>query len=223
MKLVVGMPVKARAWCLRNWFGALEEQEIEHGVLALLTPSDDETELILQEHGADVIYDTSEGRRQRDIDGHVWGKMSTFQYMADMRNELVRHALEMEADYFFSLDSDIILEKGALKKILQFAENHPGVVSPAVNMTTGGSTAWNTMDWVDRRFPNLPDRKVHMPKTGQRDVVMAAMLLDRSAMEVKWQAHQAGEDVGFCIDAWHRRVPLWWLAEVRCAHLMRRY
>jgi hypothetical protein len=217
------MPVKERAWCLRDWFAALESQGVEHTVLALLTPSEDETEQILKDHGAEIMYDLTGGRKIRDIEGHVWGKMETFAYMADMRNELVQWAKDLEADYFFSLDSDIILEEGTLSKMLKFAETHPGVVSPAVNMTQGGSLAWNTMDWVDRRFPNLPDRKIHMPKTGQRDVVMAAMLLDRSAMECKWAAHKAGEDIGFAIDAWHKQVPLWWIAELRCTHLMRRF
>jgi len=223
VKVVVGMPVKERAWCLRDWFAALESQGVEHTVLALLTPSEDETEQILKDHGAEIMYDTTGGRKIRDIEGHVWGKMETFAYMADMRNELVQWAKDLEADYFFSLDSDIILDENVLPRMLKYAETHPGVIAPAVSMSPT-TTAWNTMSWVDRRFPNLPaDRASERPKTGQRDIVMAAMMLDRSAMGVQWKAHQAGEDIGFCIDAWHKQVPLWWIAELQCIHLMQRY
>jgi hypothetical protein len=227
VKLIIGCPIKDRAWCLPEWFAATEGQpldgvEVEY-LFVLSTDTSDNTEAVLKEHTDNVLYDISPGRSQRDIDGHVWGAMHHYQYMCHLRNGLLREAADMGADYFFSLDSDIILPPEGLKRVLDYARLHRGVTAPAVSMSWG-QTAWNTMSWVDRNHPNMAERTLVPPVTGQRDVVMAAMLLDRSALDqCSWAPHQQGEDIGFCVQAWKLRVPLWWMAEVRCQHLMRRY
>jgi hypothetical protein len=221
MNLVVGCPCKDRAWVLPEWFDALYGQGIELEVICLVSASEDGTEAMLAEEGATVIMDDRPGRNTTEIDGHLWGSGATYQYMASLRNQLTDEAIARDADYFFSLDSDIILPPGGLKQLLDYAADHPGVVSPAVNMTVG-STAWNTMDWTDKQFPTMAIRPQHEPRSGPADVIMAAMLLDRTGMECLWQPHGQGEDVGFCIDAHLKQVPRWWFPEVRCQHLMRR-
>lgn len=224
MKLVIGMPVMNRGWILPQWFEAVEQQGVEHTVLALLSPSDDDTEQILKDHGAEILeHQEPSPRTAFEIDNHVWGNMPKYQYMADLRNGLCFAASLMGADYFFSLDSDIILPPDGLKKLLTYAERHPGVVAPAVNMSIG-SVSWNVMDWVDPTNPNMAERKDREIKPRQRDVIMAAMLLDRNAMKVcQWEAHTGGEDVGFSVHAWRNEIPLWWNPEVRCQHIMRRF
>lgn len=223
MKVVIGCPIKNRAWCLPDWFAAVEDQGIEVEYLFVYsTDSTDETEVILKEHTDNILYDDSPGRPAHDIEGHVWGAMDKYQYMCHLRNGLLQHAKEMGADYFFSLDSDILLPRDGLKRLLHYAMTHQGVVSPAVNMTWG-STAYNVMSWIDRDNPNMGERTLLPPVTGQHHVIMAAMLLDRGAIEAcEWVPHQQGEDIGFCINAWKLKVPLWWVAEVRCQHLMQR-
>jgi hypothetical protein len=220
MKLMVGMPIKERAWCLPEWFAALEAQDIEHEVVAIYSPSADETELVLIEHNATIIYDESLGRSLSNINAHCWGDLSTYHYMATMRNHLTRLALEREADYFFSLDSDIILPPNTLREMLKYAQGHPGVIAPAVNMTIN-ARALNVMKWSTTRGHAYRDGGE--PPAGKVDVVMAAMLLDRTAMECQWRSHPQGEDVGFCADALDKNVALWWLPHIQCQHLMVRY
>jgi hypothetical protein len=221
MNVVVGMPVKDRAWILPEWFDAIYSQGVEVDIVALVSPSEDGTEGLLRAEQITVVEDDRRVRSTLEIDGHLWGSLDTYAYMAGLRNRLTDIAIEREADYFFSLDSDIILPEGSLKYLLDFAAEHPGVTSPAVNMTTG-DTAWNTMSWTDRDFPGMAYRPSKRPTAGQVDIVMAAMLLDRTGMECIWQAHGQGEDVGYCLDAYTRQVPLWWVPEVQCEHRMRR-
>jgi hypothetical protein len=222
-KVVVGCPVKERAWCLPEWFTAVESQGVDIEYLFVYSDGDDETPALLKEHTDNVFLDVSPSRSNRDIMGHVWGAMDKYQYMAHLRNGLLNRAFDMGADYFFSLDSDIILPPNAIKRLLIYSDKHPGVIAPAVNMTWG-TTAWNVMHWVDADNPNMAERRIAPPTTGQHHVVMAAMLLDRNAIDkCIWVPHQQGEDVGFAIHAWKSRVPLWWVEEIRCQHLMRRY
>lgn len=222
MNLVIGAPCKDRAWILPEWLYAIESQGVEADIICLVSASEDGTEEILDKaEGLTVLFDDRPGRNTTEIDGHAWGDLNTYAYMSSLRNRLVDEAIAYQADYFFSLDTDIILPPGALLQLLDFAEKHPGVVAPAVNMTTG-TTAWNTMDWVDRETPGMAHRPVVDPQGGRVDVIMAAMLLDRSGMECVWGAHGQGEDVGYCLDAARRQVPLWWLPSVKCEHRMRR-
>jgi hypothetical protein len=230
--LVIGCPIKDRAWVLPEWFAALEAQDVEHKIIVLYTPSDDDTIQILNDHGAITFPDTiafdgytPPGRPVHEIDGHVWGNLERYTYMATLRNELMALAYSMEADYFFSLDSDIILPPDGLQRLLSFAQTHPGVIAPAVNMVPKG-TVWNTMSW-DATLRGSAMRYAEdfgSGKAGRRDVVMAAMLLDRGAMEAcAWAAHPQGEDVGFSLNAFNSQVPLWWVPEVRCRHRMKRF
>lgn len=222
MKIVVGAPIKDRAWVIPEWHQAIVNQSIDVEIIALVSVSEDKTVELLDDRGVEVAYDFEDGRSTGEIDGHVWGAGNTYEYMASLRNKLTQWAIEKDADFFFSLDSDIILPPDGLRVLLEYAQTRVGVLSPAVNMTIG-QTVWNTMDWVDRNRPSLANRISQNLYSYQADVVMAAMMLDRSAMECKWQSHQQGEDVGFCLDAEARRIPRWWIPEVQCDHLMRKY
>lgn len=222
MNVVVGCPVKDRAWVLGEWFDAIQTQGVEVSVITLLSPSQDNTELILRDRGAHIIYDEEVGRSTTDIDNHIWGDQSNYEYMANLRNRLIDTCVSLDVDYFFSLDSDIILPPNALTQMLQFAESHAGIVAPAVNMVTG-SPVWNVMNWVDKYRPGRADRTVVPIARGQADVVMAAMMLDRDGMRARWESHSQGEDVGFCLDAYSKQIPCWWLPEIICEHWMRHY
>ena len=227
MKLVIGCPVKDRAWILPSWFQAIEDEtqhlDIETDVVCLYTPSEDDTLKVLGEWGARILYDGMPGRNVTEIDGHHWGTFSKYEYMSRLRNTLKDYVIKvMHADYFFSLDSDIILTANSLRRLLDFMETHEGVVAPAVNMMHNG-TAWNTMSFANPQHPGgMVERPTKSPKSGQVDVVMAAMLMDRKGMQANWFAHDQGEDIGFSIDARQKSVPLWWMGDVYCEHVMRR-
>ena len=225
MKILVGCPVKDRAWALPKWFGAVNREgelagvEIEY--VFIYSESADETLDLLIEQGADVLHDKERGRGLREINGHFWGEPSIYEYMARIRNRLLQVAIERRPDYFFSLDSDIILPKGGLKHLLQYADAQRGVVAPAVNMSWG-STNWNTMSWAFPTVPNTADRPMVNPPGGRADVIMGALLIDEGSLDyMRWEPHYQGEDIGFCRHAEYANIPRWWVPEIRCDHLMR--
>lgn len=224
MHVIIGMLAKDRAWCLPEWFTSIWSQEIDGDldVVSLVSPSEDGTEQLIIDQGVHVIKDDRPGRTTQEIDGHLWGSMETYEYMADIQNQLVDYACGENCDYFFSLDSDIILPPHAIKDLIDYMKDgHPGVSAPAVNLAVG-DTAWNTMSWVNQDYPVMATRAVGIPSGGQADVVLAAMMMDRLGMQCRYEAHNQAHDVGFCVRADRLDIPRWWVPEIRCTHLMRR-
>lgn len=228
MKILIACPIKDRSWAVPHWYQGIEANfdiNVNIQVLALVTPGEDKTEDMLAAYNIEVIQDLEPGRTVHDINTHVWGPLPKFEYMASLRNRLVDEALARDVDYFFSLDSDIVLPTMGLARLLDYARTHPGVVSPSVNMVPNG-VAWNVMNWGNPHYPMAANRDKLYPhlmaqQAGRADVVMAAMLLDRSALACRWACHMAGEDIGFCLHAEELGIPRWWYPEVRCQHLMR--
>jgi GT2 family glycosyltransferase len=222
--VIIGMLAKDRAWVLPEWFASVWSQQVdgEVEIVSLVSPSEDDTEQIIIDQGVHVIKDDRPGRTTMEVDGHLWGSMETYEYMADIQNQLVDYACEQHCDYFFSLDSDIILPPNAIQNLINYMEaGHPGVAAPAVNLAVG-EVAWNTMTWVHRDFPYMATRDVGTPVEGPADVVLAAMMMDRQGMRCRYEAHQQAHDVGFCVRADEMLIPRWWVPQIRCQHLMRR-
>lgn len=220
MKITVGCPVMERAWCLPRWFESIERQGVEVDITCLYTASSDDTLAILNDHGVNVIHDEKQGRPIYENEMHTWGNPITYDYMANIRNALLDAVKATGADYFFSLDSDIVLPDGALERLLEVSQDHPGTISPAVNMLRAGTGfAWNVMSWVAPGVHAAAHRPPN-PQPGDTDILMAAMLLDKTGMEARWQFHHQGEDLGYCADAANKGIKLWWVSDLICEHLM---
>jgi len=215
--LIIGAPVKDRAWSLPAWHEGLRASGCP--IVCLLSRSEDDSRSVLEALGVEVVEDPEEGRPVQEIDGHVWNKgQSVFGYMARLRNRLLDLMIEREAQYFLSLDSDIVLPPNAIRDLLAVMERTGAdVISPAV-ATCFDPVEWNTMNWgTDGRA-----WRHYIPQvTGPVDVVMAAMLLNRRAMEsCRWMSHPQGEDIGFCLLAEKRGISRWWVPEMACTHMM---
>jgi hypothetical protein len=221
MKIIVGCPIKDRAWVIPQWHAAIRAQEVDVEVVCLYSASEDDTRAQLESRHVTILDDPEIGRRLPEIDGHMWGgRPEDYSYMTRIRNDLMDYVVAQDPDYFLSLDSDILLCPGALKRMVACLEIYGGIVSPAVNMSQNGRTAWNVMTWADRAHPGVAHRRV-TPVAGQVDVIMAALLFDREGMQCRWSPTRNGEDIGLCIDAERLHVPRWWLPDLRCDHLMR--
>ena len=114
MRIVVGCPLKDRSWALPRWLQAIANQGVELELVCLLSPSEDNTEEVLKQHPITLLYDERPGRSVLEIDTHAWGNLNgKYEYMASLRNQLIDYVIERDADFFFSLDSDIILPQNA--------------------------------------------------------------------------------------------------------------
>ena len=233
--IVFGCPVANRAWILNDWLDAIElqvagDEEHRWRPVCVYTPSEDDTEAILRERHVVLLDGGGWSRPVNETVDHRW-PIEHFEHMARWRNQLLDYCIEVEAEWFFSVDSDIILPPGATKTLLgelQLALKQGfGAIAPLVNMAThldAGSVAWNWMDWVDGRGVSAQAYRSGrvMPEHPFRvDVIMAAMLIHRTVFKVKWHEHEQGEDIGWSYNAAQQGVRLAVDPTVVCNHIMR--
>lgn len=214
--LIVGAPVKDRAWVLPEWHQGLSG----YPAVCLLSRSEDDSRSVLEDLGVEVVEDPEEGRPVHEIEGHVWNLgIAAFEYMARLRNRLLDLMIERGAEYFFSVDTDIVLPPNAIPDLLSIMEQTGAdVISPAVCLCSD-PVEWNTMNWGG--YEGAAWRDYIPQRTGTVDVIMAAMLLNRRAIEsCRWAPHVQGEDVGFCALAEQLGISRWWVPEIACEHMM---
>jgi hypothetical protein len=125
------------------------------------------------------------------------------------------------------VDSDIILPPLAWRTLAHHLEQRKEegfkAIAPLVNMGDHIDTvAWNYMDWNHHSTASAYRSAVPMPtEPFEAGVIMAAMLIHRTAFEVLWHEHDQGEDIGW---SWHAReagVRLLVDPTVVCEHRMR--
>lgn len=226
MRVVVGCPVAERGWVLQDWIDSVRMQQLdgEVDIVCLYTRSHDDTLEILQRNDVRVLESPLPTRPFDRMRGHNWSYSDhEYEYMASIRNEL-RETIANEApDWFFSLDSDIILPgPGALSELISAAvERQANGIAPLVNMMQfpQAPPAWNWMTL--RESMTGADRKpAPQEEVFQVSVIMAAMLLDRQAMMIPWANHPQGEDIGWSIKASLAGLRLFSDTRIVCEHRM---
>lgn len=213
---------------MQDWIDAVRMQQLdgEVDIVCLYTRSHDDTLEILQRNDVRVLESPLPSRSYNRMQSHNWSYSDhEYEFMASLRNDL-RGTIANEApDWFFSLDSDILLPTpDSLRELIETAQEHQANgIAPLVNMMQHPEAppAWNWMMLRDAltgadRAP-MPSQDV-FPVT----VIMAAMLLDRRAMMVPWANHPQGEDIGWSIRAKQADLLLLSDSRIVCEHRMRR-
>ena len=190
------------------WLKAIEDQTIplsDIGFQFELGHPDGATHDILwewqQSHTECWLFDAqineAEPHKTHEEGKRSW-KVEEFLRMVTFRNNLLeRAAVRLDKfDYYFSLDSDVILEDPrTIEKLVSYKKD---VVSPYMFMTphdvdypNGMNWAITGSDWVGKRI-RLETGLVEV------DVPMAAILMSKKVVEsVRYEWHPQGEDIGF--------------------------
>lgn len=240
MKVVFGCPVVDRAWILPEWLAAIDAQGLDdYEIACLVGPCTDHTERILLDHPKVRVWRSTERRSHEDIVAHSWNPAG-LQLIASARNALrLRVLAAYEFDYYFSLDSDVILEPRATKQLVEWLRQgfaYPtteptkpfrliDAVSPLVKMTPDAdftNLAWNYMTWIDQHETASRPGRQPAPSSAQVvDVLMAAILMRREILEEShWAPHPQGEDVAWSRLARHHGWTLMLDPSVRGDHRM---
>lgn len=203
--LVVGCPVRQRAWIIEKWFLHVEHAcrlaEIEPVYVVVADPKDETTRLL--QYLADlksrrcVVSSCDEdlsGTDQRNWNHDRFGRM------VELRNQLLETVRELAPDRFLSLDSDILLHPQVVTTLLQTADTYDAA-GGATYMTSVGlefpSCGWNRgMDGFIRR----PMEQAGVIKVG---VIMAIKMMTPAAYAIDYEFNIQGEDIGIC-SAWQR-------------------
>lgn len=232
--VVFGCPIANRAWVLDKWWAAIGQQQARHTdyrwkVVFVYTDSEDDTlgkmvQMADWHDDVEIIHAGESPRTLDDMNAHRW-PLEHITKMAEWRNMLLDYAIEQDAEYLFSVDSDIILPPGAFHRLAQLGTMCGWTATaPLVNMAGHIDTfAYNYMDWVDGGVTAQATRSsLPVPEVPFRaDVIMAAMLIHRSLFGIRWAAHEQGEDIGWSWNAAQLGKRMYVDPTIICNHLMK--
>lgn len=225
-KIVIGCPVRNRAWVLPDYLAALDAVDYQSKeYLFLLNNSTDASGALLQQ-----FMEKQTGLLQERFDDQAPGyqrgeyNANQFKHLAIIRNSFVEMFLQTTTcDYLLSIDSDIIVPPDIIVKMLPLV-NDKTIAAAAISNIKGKS--------LDGRIPgnfmiNINGRIQHPLKYPMRDimevdVIGAVYLIPRKALEnnLRYAPHPQGEDVAFCLTAKAKGYRLLVNLDVQCEHRM---
>lgn len=228
-KILIGAPIRNRAWVLPYYLAALDRLEYPKELLSfcfILNDSTDESrELLLDfydNHDSVTIMDINQGspvdREDRQDRDKIYGPL------AEVRNLLISHAAIIGADYLFSVDSDIIVPPDTLTRLLAHQKD---IVAALIY----NDYHFNAHENYPNRFPNImihrnglqSYRDYPLNSLFEVDVTGAVYLLSRDVcQQVRYGYHIEGEDVHFCHEAKGKGFSLWCDSSIFCQHIMTR-
>lgn len=135
MKVVVGCPVYERAWVLNAWFDALDDwrEHIDITFFFAYTDSKDGTRDIIKERAdRSLIFEVDEGDHSTERN---WGERSRLETLAMLRNHLLNQVELSSPNFYFSLDSDILVAPWKTSKVL--FETEYDAIAPLVYLGPG--------------------------------------------------------------------------------------
>lgn len=225
MSLIVGCPVRDRAWILPHWFEhleiALRHASIDDALLVFAgdPTADPETFAAidagcLKHSFSRIVIETGEGAGPYK---RVWG-MERYREMAVLRNRILGTVRSSGPDLYWSLDSDILVAERTLASALEALEERPfQAVGQRCYMTPEGT--W-CPSWASLTGGGL--KRSDAEGLFQVDVIMAAKLMTPAAYQVDYQVHRQGEDIGWSIAARQAGCKLGWDGRTVSKHVMSR-
>lgn len=225
MRLLVGCPVRDRDWIIPSWFSHVEAA----CTMAEITPvyifvcdRRDPTRPHCEEqarryghdlHFVDVLEPPVVNRQE-----HVWSTDPTaLERMVHLRNYLLEGVRSLNPDYFFSLDSDILVRPDTIKNLLETIQKDArgfDALGQKVYLSPG-KDAPSYMTLHSRGVSRKDCEAVF-----RVDIIMAAKLMTPKAYAVNYSWHQDGEDIGWSLKCRDQGVRLGWYGLNACKHVM---
>lgn len=233
MKLVIGCPIYKRDWILPLWIKAIKSQGLNFkdvGFIFEVSPEDHETLKILNNWKvSDKSLGLFEINQREDIahfahrdNGRQW-TLSKYENMVSLRNSILKRVRDISPDYYFSLDSDIILSNpNTIRLLTSHIDNGADAVNPLMFMTPVGTQYPSVMSWTESDS-NRAYRKSEYPLGTyfQCDVIMAAKMMSRDVYQnVNYSVHRQGEDVSWSRSCKENGYKLFCASYIYAMHIM---
>jgi len=200
MRLALGCPVYNREWSLPRWFQCIFDQKLDPKKIDLIfayTEGNDNTKDILEKYGQKFnslsIIDCNKIKAFGDRDSE------RYYSLVILRNRIFDRLRELQPDYFFSYDSDILLPEGTLKGLIKDKKD---IVGPWVDLVPPNGIP-NTVTKIGDGFRRRKPYDQFYPKTGlyEVDTVFAVSLMAAPVFNTcTYMYHPGGEDYGFAIN-----------------------
>jgi hypothetical protein len=235
MKLLIGCPIYKREWIFPYWISCIENQGIDLSNIGFIfeaSPDDEQTIQMLERYKKHVksvaLFDISvrediphfyheEGTRQWSI--------SKYENMVSLRNSLLKKARDIKPDYYYSLDSDILLtNNNTIKLLTSHIQSGADAVSTAMFMTPTTIMYPGVMNWHEEEQElEKAYRKESYPLGTyfKSDIIMAAKMMSPNVYNnVDYKLHPQGEDLGWCANAKKLGYNLYCASYIYTPHIM---
>jgi len=198
MKLAIGCPIYQREWSLPRWFQSIFDQGVNPKSVDLVfgyTEGNDATLTILEKYGKRFkslnIIDCN------DLPAFPGRNSERFYTLVIVRNRIFDKLKELQPDYYFSWDSDILLPEGTLKALVKDKKD---IVGPWVDLVPPAEIPNCASKLATGGYRRHHPYEKFYPKKGLYEVstVFAVSLMRNEVFNkctYKWQ--QGGEDYGF--------------------------
>lgn len=223
IRLVVGCPVRDRAWVMERWFEhiaiavhRLDATELRPHFLFVGDPRTDQdtfAEIDKQCLAFSFDRDVVEVDEQHSAVERIWNP-DRYAHMVVLRNALLTRVRELAPTLFWSVDSDILVHPESLLSAMGALDRFDAV---------GSKTYMTPYDVVAPSFAQLTNGGLlRWEDSGcfSVDVIMAIKLMTRLAYDVDYVAHVQGEDIGWSQAARERGVKLGWDGTHASRHVM---
>jgi glycosyltransferase involved in cell wall biosynthesis len=221
MKISVGCPIYNRAWSLPRWFQNLFNQKIDLKQTSLVfayTPGDDNTLEIIEQYGSK--FSELHVLPCEDLPAFANRDNARYYPLVILRNRIFEKLREIQPDYYFSWDSDILLPEGTLKGLIKDKKD---IVGPWVDLVPpNGIPNCVTLLPNGGGFRRRKPYDTYYPQTGLYEVstVFAVSLMSSPVFNTcTYMHHQGGEDYGFAINVINAGFTSWMDANFIGTHL----
>ena len=233
MKLIIGCPIYKRDWILPHWIKSILKQSVDIsniGFIFEVSPEDTPTVqslLVWKQLDKNIpLFDIVERKDiphfEHQNNGRQW-TLSKYHNMISMRNSILNRVRDYKPDFYFSLDSDILIENpNTLELLMAHIHNGADAVSPLMYMTPIGRDYPSVMSWKDKVGEKAYRKKDYPIGTYfQSDIIMAAKMMSKDVyMNVDYEFHQQGEDLGWSKNATLKNYKLYSASYIYCPHIM---
>lgn len=223
--IVVGCPVRDRAWVLESWFECIDVAMAHAGerygpitvdfAFVIGSCSDDTAQVIERiEPEAHVLHTSEDAIPHSD---RRW-PIERVQDLVTARNQLLQIVRYAQPDFFLSADSDILLHPSAITNLLETYWDHENwsAVGGKLYMTPSGK---HTPSFAFNKANGGLARE-ESDGVFEAQIIMALKLMDEDAYGVDYVYSEKGEDVGWSLACHDRGLKFGWDGRVASKHIM---
>ncbi len=222
-----------RSWILHHWIKSIISQSIpvnDIGFIFEVSPDDTATIQALESWKKfDKRIPYFEIKIREDIphfehenNGRQWS-MSKYVNMVSLRNSLLESVRKIQPEYYFSLDSDILLTNtNTIELLIAHIKSGADAVNPLMFMTPFGTMYPSVMDWrLDVPAKAFRKEKYELGHYFQSDVIMAAKMMSKDVYNnINYTLHEQGEDVGWSLECKKAGFKLYSASYIYAPHIM---
>lgn len=235
MELIIGCPIYKRNWIFPYWISCIENQGIDMSKIGFIFEASREDEATLEmlkryrENNQksplfEINFRDDITHHEHAENSRMW-TLSKYENMASMRNSLLKRVREIQPNYYYSLDSDILLTNpNTITLLTSHIKQGADAVSTLMFMTPVSTMYPGVMNWVDSETDKAFRKEEYPLGTYfKSDIIMGAKMMSKQIYNnVDYKIHAQGEDLGWSANARELDYNLYCASYIYTPHIMNR-